>query len=276
MKGFAKFTPKVGRVFSTFLLPPELIWESPMPVVWDIINLSWGPIIFTNYNFHPHVQYCIGIHYHSCSIDKYRYVEVQKYHTFGRLGISCFEKAGFCKTHPKNWESFLHIPSPTWTDWCKICEMLQLWKVRNIPFWEGRVLKKLTLKVARVSYTFLLPNELIWGYPYARDVKYHLSFRGPIWLTNYNFHPHVLYCITTHYHSCSIDKYRNVKDVKCHNFWRLGISCFEKEGFCKTHCQKLGDFPPHSFSHLCWIEVPPMLGVWNIIYLLGTYQIDKL
>ena len=87
-KLFLKFTPKAGRVSYMFLLPPELIWGSSMPGVWDIINLSQGPIQMTNYNFHPHVQYCINIHYHSCSIDKYRYVKDVKCHSCGRLGIS--------------------------------------------------------------------------------------------------------------------------------------------------------------------------------------------
>ena len=87
-KGFAKLNPKAARVFSTFLLPPELIWGSPMPGVLDIINLSWEPISLTNYNFQAHVQYCITIQYLSCSIDKKRNVKDVKYHNFGRLGIS--------------------------------------------------------------------------------------------------------------------------------------------------------------------------------------------
>ena len=56
------------------------------------------------------------IHYNSCSIGKYRNVEGSKCHKFGRLGISHFEKEGFCINHPKSWESFLHIPSPTRAD----------------------------------------------------------------------------------------------------------------------------------------------------------------
>ena len=32
----------------------------------------------------------------------------------------------------------------------------------------------------------------------------------------------------------------------------------------------------HSFSHLSWFEIPHILGVWDIIYISGTYQIDKL
>ena len=49
-------------------------------------------------------------------------------------------------------------------------------------------------------------------------------------LTNYKFHVYVQHFITVHYHSCSIDKFRNVEGAKCHNFGRLGISYFKKEG----------------------------------------------
>ena len=109
---------------------------------------------------------------------------------FGRSGISHFEQEGFCKTHPKSWESFLHIPSPT---------------------------------------------SAYLRFPCARGLRYHLPFWRPIRLTNYNFHGHVQYCITIHYHSCSIDKYRNVECPKCHNSGSLEISHFEQEGFCNTH-----------------------------------------
>ena len=69
---------------------------------------------------------------------------------------------------------------------------------------------KCTLKAGRVFSTFLLPPEVIWCPPYARGLRYHQPFREPIRLTNNNFHAHVHYCITIHYHRCSIDKYRNV------------------------------------------------------------------
>ena len=174
-----------------------------MPGVWDIINLSWEPIRLTNYNFHTHVQYCIPIHYHSCSIDKYRNVKDAKCQNFERLGISHLEKERICKTQPKSWESFLHILSPTWAD---------------------------------------------LRFPYARELKYHLPFRGPIRLTNYNFHTFVQCYITFHYHSCSIDKYRNVKDAKCQNFGRLGISHLEKERIFKTQ--------PKSWENFLHIPAP--------------------
>ena len=163
-----------------------------------------GTYLIENYHFHTHVQYCITIHYHNCSIDKYRNVEGLKCHNFGSLGISCFQKAGFCKTHSK---------------------------------------------ARRVSYTFPLPPELIQGSPYARGLRYHLPFRGPIRLTNCYFHTHVQYCITFHYHMCSIDKYVNVEGPKCHNFGRLGISHLSRR-VLQNSPQKLGEFPSHSFSHL--------------------------
>ena len=185
-KSFEKLMPqKLQEFSSTFLLPKELIWGSHMLGVCDIINLlgdlsEWQIIIV-----HVHVQYCIGIHYLSCSIDKYRNVKYVKCYNFGRLGISHFEKEEFWKTNAKSCKSFLHIPSPKRTD---------------------------------------------LRFPYARGLWYHLPFRGPIRMINYSFHAHEQYCITIQYLSCSIDIYRNVKDVKCHNFGKLGISHFEKAG----------------------------------------------
>ena len=111
--------------------------------------------------------------------------------------------------------------------------MPQFWKLGISPFWKGKVLQNSPQKLGEFPSTFFHPPDLIWGSLYARGVRYHLPFRGPIRLTNYNFHAHVQYCITSHYHICSIYKYINVESPKCHNFGRLGISCFEKEGFAK-------------------------------------------
>ena len=152
----------------------------------------------------------------------------------------------------------------------------QFWKVRNIQWWERRVLQNSLPKVGTVFSTFLITHELIWGSPYARDLKYHLPFRGPIRWTNYNFHPHVLYCITIHYQSCSIDKYRNMKDVKCQHFERLGISHLEKERICKTQPKSWKSFL-HNHS-LIWADLR-FPHAWGLRYhqpFMGTYQIDKL
>ena len=117
-----------------------------------------------------------------------------------------WRRKSFEKTNPISWESFLHIPSPKWTD-------------------------------LRFSY--------------ARGLWYLLPFRGPIRMTNYNFHGHVQYCITIRYYSCSIDIYRNVKDVKCHNFGKLGISHFEKAGHLSSGQLDLTLY--HSSLHSCSI-----------------------
>ena len=154
--------------------------------------------------------------------------------------------------------------------------MPHFWKVRNILFWERRILQNSPQKLETIFSTFLLPPELIWGSPYARELWniIYLSW-GPIRLTNYNFHTHVQYYITIHYHSCSIDKYRNVKDVKCQNFGRLGISCFEKEGFCKTHPKvgKVFHIPSPTWADL---RFPHARGLRYHQPFIGTYPIDKL
>ena len=113
-------------------------------------------------------------------------------------------------------------------------------------------------------------------FPYARGLRYHHPLRGPIWLTNYNFHAHVQYCTTIHYHGCSIDKYRNVKNAKCQNFGRLGISHLEKEGFWKTNPKTC-----KSFLHILsptWADLKFSYARGTVITssFAGTYLIDKL
>ena len=190
-----------------------------------------GPIRLTNYNFHTHVQYCITIHYHSCSIDKYRTVKDANCHNFGRLGISCFEKKGLQNSLPKVGKVFsTFFPHLSWFE---VTNMLGVW-------------------------------------------NNHLPFRGPIRLTNYNFHTFVQYYITIHYHRCIIDNSRNVKDVKCQNFGRLGISHLEKERFCKT--QPKAGRVSSTFLLPTWADLrfPHARGLRYHQPLMGTYQIDKL
>ena len=147
--------------------------------------------------------------------------------------------------------------------------MSECWKVGNFPFWEGRVLKNSPQKFQEFPpHSFSQKNWFeVLHMPGVCD--YHLPFIGDLSrMINYNFHAHVQYCITIQYLSCSIDIYRNVKDVKCHNFGKLGISHLEKEGFCKNlNCQKSGKvFSTFILStELIW--GPPMPGVWDIINL---------
>ena len=135
---------------------------------------------------------------------------------------------------------------------------LHLWCIPSIPKQRNDMYQKIIINrhIAILSFTFVLtweqnvhlillsiannvtyfkfsvlgsflPPELIWDLPYCRGTTCYLFFRRHIRLTNYNFCTHVVYCITIHYHICHIDKYRNVESPICHNFGKLGISCFE-------------------------------------------------
>ena len=137
--------------------------------------------------------------------------------------------------------------------------MPQFRKVRHILFSERRVLQK--SPQSWESFLYILS-------PTWADLRFHLckgsvissTFQDTYLIENYHFHTHVQYCITIHYHSCSIDAYINVDGPKCHNFGWLGISCFHP---------KAGRVSYTSFTHLSWFDVPPMPGVWDIIYLSG-------
>ena len=104
--------------------------------------------------------------------------------------------------------------------------------------------------------------------PYARGMWYHQPFREPLRLTHYNFHTHVQYCVIFSYYICCIYTYKTIEGPKFHNYGRLGISFLHRQGFAKL-TTKLDKFPPHSFSHLRWFDVPLMLGVWHITNLSG-------
>ena len=102
--------------------------------------------------------------------------------------------------------------------------------IRNILFWQGRVLHNSLHNLGEFSpHSF---SHLRW----VEDPPM-LGICGIIYLwgdlsdwTNYNFHACVQYCITIHYHSCIIDKYRNVDGPKWHNNGKVkNIPCFEKE-----------------------------------------------
>ena len=69
-RGFVKVTPKAGRVSSTFLLPPELIWCPPYARGLKYHQPFRGHVRLTNDNFHAHVHLCITIDYHRYSIHR--------------------------------------------------------------------------------------------------------------------------------------------------------------------------------------------------------------
>ena len=154
--------------------------------------------------------------------------------------------------------------------------MPHFWKVRNILFWEGRILQNSPQKLGEFSpHSF---SHLSWfEVLHMLGVCDIITFWGAtIWLTNYNFHAHVQYCTTIHNHGCSIDKYRNVKDAKCQNVGRLGISHLEKEGFWKTHCKSC-----KSFLHIpspTWVDLKFSYAMRLRCHqsFIGSYPIDKL
>ena len=80
----------------------------------------------------------------------------------------------------------------------------------NCPIFGGKGFAEVTPKGGRVSSIFLLPSDVFWCPPYSMGLRYHHNFRGPLRLTNYNFHTHILYCITFYYDICHIEKYWNV------------------------------------------------------------------
>ena len=69
-KGFVKVTQKAGRVSSTFLLPPELIWCPPSARGLRYHQPFRGHVRLTNDNFHAHVHHCINIHYHRYTVHR--------------------------------------------------------------------------------------------------------------------------------------------------------------------------------------------------------------
>ena len=53
--------------------------------------------------------------------------------------------------------------------------------------------------------------------------------------------------------------------VKIPQFWKVRNILFWVGRVLQNSSQKLGEFPPHSFSHLMCFDVPHMLGVWYIL-----------
>ena len=89
---------------------------------------------------------------------------------------------------------------------------IAIWSFISVLIWE-QIVYLILLSIANnmtyFKFLFLgsfLPHKLIWHSPYCRGMICYLHFRRHIRFTNYNFHTHVVYCITIHYHICHIDK----------------------------------------------------------------------
>ena len=124
---------------------------------------------------------------------------------------------------------------------------------------------KLILKAGNVFSTFPLPPEVIWSPSYAQGLRYHQPFWGPLRLTNHYFTHRctVLYNLLLLYLSywqiqtCGRSKIPQFLQIRNILFWAGRV--------LQNSHQKLGEFSPHSFSHLMCFDVHPMLGVWDIL-----------
>ena len=78
--------------------------QTIVPVSWPSSDASTGGLsdLRNQVNWHPNVQYCIAIHYHSCSFDKYRNMEGPKCHQFWKvINIAVLSRKRFAKLSPK-------------------------------------------------------------------------------------------------------------------------------------------------------------------------------
>ena len=93
-----------------------------------------------------------------------------------------------------------------------------MWNVQISTILEGfschnfgrKGFTEVTPKTGRALCIFLLPSHMFWCPPYSMGFRYHGNFRVPLWLTNNNFHTHILSCITLWYDICYIYKYWHV------------------------------------------------------------------
>ena len=89
---------------------------------------------------------------------------------------------------------------------------IAIWSFLSVLIWKQNVhliLLSIANNVIYFKFLFLgsvLPCKFIWDLPYCRGMICYLHFRRHIRFTNYNFHTHVVYCITIYYNICCIDK----------------------------------------------------------------------
>ena len=89
---------------------------------------------------------------------------------------------------------------------------IAIWSFISVLIWEQIVhLILLSIDNNMIYLNFFIlgsffPHKFIWDSPYCRGMMCYLHFRRHITFTYYNFHTHVVYCITIFYHICCIDK----------------------------------------------------------------------
>ena len=123
----------------------------------------------------------------------------------------------------KGSQLLFHVTLPnTYADHCKTKKWhvpkiilnrdIAIWSFISVLIWKQNlhlILLLIANNVIYVKFLFLgsvLPHKLIWDSPYCRGTICYLHFRRHIRFTNYNFHTHVVYCITIYYDICCIDK----------------------------------------------------------------------
>ena len=134
-------------------------------------------------------------------------------------------------------------------------------KFTFIVMWEQNVhfmLLSIAHKVIYLKFLFLcsfLPPELIWDSPYSWGMRYHLHFRGHIRLTNYNFCAHVesVSLFTTIFFTLTNTNMWKVQN--CTILEGLEYPILSRRVLQKS-LQKLGEFPPCSFSDLSDLMSP--------------------
>ena len=140
-----------------------------------------------------------------------------------------------------------------------------MWKVQlstildgfNCPILGKKGFVEVTQKAGRVCSIFLLPSDVFWCSPYSRGLRYYHSFRGPLRLTNYNFHTYMLYCITFYYVYLSYWQILKCVMFIFRWFWKVLNIVFWVGRLLQKSPQKLEEFPSYAFSYVMCFDVPP-------------------
>ena len=154
-----------------------------------------------------------------------------------------------------------------------------MWKVQISTILEGseypilgrKGFGKLTPKAGRVSSIYLLPFDVFWCPPYSRGLRYNQNFRGPLRLTNHNFHTHiyrtvllftVIFVILTNTEMFNVQTSMIVEGLEYCILSRKGFAkVTPKAGIVFSICLLLCD--------MFWC--PHILCVWDIINISGDF-----
>ena len=145
-----------------------LIWDHIVYLIflWMTYNMTYLKFLFLDsflsHNLIWHSPYCMHIICHLCFS---RHIRFTNYN--------------------------LHVNANRYMWMVQISTILEGF---TCPMFGGKGFGEFTPKARRVSSIFLLPSDVFWCPPYCMSLRYHHNFRGPLRLTNDNFHTHILYC----------------------------------------------------------------------------------